>query len=63
MELILGYNISLIDATNLLGTGNSHHLIGNFPQTGMFGDSFGNIFYIGYIEYIDEKGVLIHSSI
>ena len=57
----IGYNLSLVDASNILEFPNSKPLIENYPQTGMLADSNGNIFYIGNTPYgNDEKGVLIH---
>ena len=55
-----GYNISLVDATAILKASNSKRLNRIYPQAGLLGDSNGNLFFIGYPDHENEKGVLIH---
>ena len=56
-----GYNITLIDASNIPRTYVMNELISNTsPQTGMFADTFNNVFYIGNTASSDEKGIIIN---
>ena len=54
------YNISLVDATAILKAPNSKRLNRIYPQTGLLGDSNGNLFFLANTPFYEaEKGVLI----